>query len=72
MAQAKAPHLSERQKRLFEFLKERSGQSTTEAEILSATGWKPASWKAYFAKGHYHGLLTREKSGSYQIRMRAD
>lgn len=72
MARAKDRKLSDRQQKLYELLRSRDGATLTEAEILATTNLKPASWKAYYAKGHYHGLLTRQRDGTYRVAVPAN
>ena len=72
MARAKERKLSDKQQKLYELLRSHDGSTLTEGEILAATSLKPASWKAYYAKGHYHGLLMRQRDGTYRVTVPAD
>lgn len=72
LAPSKARKLSDRQQKLYELLCSQDGAVLSEAEILAATNLAPRSLKAYFVKGHYHGLLTRQGDGTYRVTVPAN
>jgi hypothetical protein len=65
-------HLSEAQRGLLELLRANSGKSVTRDEVLTATGWKAATLKAYLSKGHLVPFLSESSDGQYSVKTGAE
>lgn len=64
--------LSKAQQGLLAFLREKSGQVVTQDAVLAATGWKPATLKAYVSKGNLAELVRENDDGSLLVISGAD
>lgn len=60
--------ISEAQRGLLELLRSNSGKAITRDDILKATGWKPATLKAYLSKGHLSAFLKEQSDGAFQVK----
>ena len=59
--------LSKAQQGLLALLREKSGQKANQDEVLTATGWKPATLKAYLSKGNLAELVRENEDGSLLV-----
>lgn len=59
--------MSESQQALLALLRKKTGESISRDEVLAATGWKPATLKAYLSKGHLSGFLREQPDGSLKV-----
>ncbi len=59
--------LGARQRSFFDLLRDRSGKSVTDEEILEATGWKRSTWKVYSGNGVLDPFLAPVSAGTYKV-----
>jgi hypothetical protein len=71
MALPKA-RLSQKQRALLQLLRQRAGNTISEADILKVTGWKTSAWRVYRNNGLHAPYLREHSAKNYLVTFRPD